>query len=55
LQDITSIKWLPPRPYLTYIRRHGGYLWPILWIGPYVKYATFPLGRQALSKVRTVP
>jgi GT2 family glycosyltransferase len=39
LRDIGSSKKLPPLPWLVYVRRHGGSLWPILWAGPYLKVA----------------
>jgi GT2 family glycosyltransferase len=35
LRGILSPKKVPPVPWLVYVRRHGGPVWPILWIGPY--------------------
>jgi GT2 family glycosyltransferase len=36
LREFISIKRHPLRPYFIYVRRHGGYLWPILFVGPYL-------------------
>lgn len=30
-------KRLPPRAWMTLVRRHGGLLWPIYWASPYIK------------------
>ncbi len=30
-------KGLPPRPWLTFTRRHSGPLWPCYWLSPYVR------------------
>jgi GT2 family glycosyltransferase len=30
-------KGYPVRPWLTYVRRHGGWLWPLFWLWPYVR------------------
>lgn len=32
-------KGVPPRTRARYLRRHGGPLWPIFWLGPYVHFA----------------
>jgi len=31
-------KGLPPREWLLYCSRHAGYLWPMLWIWPYIDF-----------------
>ena len=31
-------KGLPPREWLVFTRRHGGVLWPILWVNPYLRF-----------------
>lgn len=31
-------KGLPPKEWLVFTYRHGGWLWPILWANPYVKF-----------------
>jgi GT2 family glycosyltransferase len=45
LREVTSIKVLPVRPWLTYVHRHGGPLWPIEWIRPYAKAVLTRRGR----------
>ncbi len=36
-RHMMSNKGLPPNEYLVYVRRHGGYMWPLLWVLPYIK------------------
>jgi GT2 family glycosyltransferase len=36
-KKITSPKGLAPRAWLTYCRRHAGWLWPLHWAWPYTK------------------
>lgn len=36
-QKITGPKGLAPRAWLTYCRRHAGWLWPLHWAWPYTK------------------
>jgi len=36
-QKITAPKGLAPRAWLTYCRRHAGWLWPLHWAWPYAK------------------
>lgn len=36
-QKVVGRKRLPPRSWLVLVRRHGGILWPLQWISPYVK------------------
>jgi GT2 family glycosyltransferase len=31
-------KGLPPKEWLVFTHRHGGWLWPVLWVNPYVKF-----------------
>lgn len=31
-------KGIPPGEWFVYTRRHGGWLWPLLWISPYLKF-----------------
>jgi GT2 family glycosyltransferase len=31
-------KGLPPREWLVFTRRHSGWLWPLYWVNPYVKF-----------------
>jgi GT2 family glycosyltransferase len=52
LRDIGSSKKLPPLPWLTYVRRHGGLLWPILWIGPYAKVVGRSVEELIASRVK---
>jgi GT2 family glycosyltransferase len=35
----TGPKGFPPRARARYLRRHGGALWPLFWIVPYLKFA----------------
>lgn len=35
---LIGAKGLPPREWLVFTSRHGGWLWPILWANPYVKF-----------------
>ncbi len=37
LRKVLSPKGIPPREWLVFTRRHGGRLWPIYWVAPYVK------------------
>jgi GT2 family glycosyltransferase len=36
-RHIVSRKGLPPRSLARYLRRHGGPVWPVFWISPYIK------------------
>lgn len=36
-RKLISDKGLPPLAWMTYCRRHTGYLWPLFWIWPYSK------------------
>jgi glycosyltransferase involved in cell wall biosynthesis len=36
-KHMMSTKGLPPREHLAYMRRHGGPLWPLFWMMPYVR------------------
>jgi GT2 family glycosyltransferase len=36
---LLSRKGAPPRSRAHFLRRHGGPLWPIFWLGPYVRFA----------------
>lgn len=38
-----SIKGLPAREYRLFARAHGGVLWPILWLLPYIRIILLPL------------
>ena len=38
-RTIISVKNLPPRQWMRFTRRHGGVLWPALWLGPYARLA----------------
>lgn len=31
-------KGLPPKEWLAFTHRHGGWLWPVLWVNPYIKF-----------------
>jgi GT2 family glycosyltransferase len=37
LQSLFGPKGLPPRSAARYLSRHGGPLWPVFWIAPYVR------------------
>jgi GT2 family glycosyltransferase len=43
-------KGFPPRSAARYLRRHGGLLWPLFWVAPYVRQTYFMLqpGRSRL-------
>ena len=45
LQILFGRKGLPPRSAARYLRRHGGFLWPVFWVAPYVR-ATVSLIRR---------
>lgn len=34
---LTGLKEQPPRERAIYYRRHGGFFWPVLWVGPYIR------------------
>jgi GT2 family glycosyltransferase len=34
---ITGTKGLPMRSWAIYTRRHAGFMWPLLWVSPYIK------------------
>ena len=46
-QLVRSPKGLPLSSHARYLRRHGGFLWPLFWAAPYVKLT--------LSALRTAP
>ena len=51
LRSLSSIKKLPPRPWLAFVRRHGGPFWPIFWMAPYAKAVSSPVAdRLSLSR-----
>lgn len=37
LQRLRAVKGLPPREWANFSRRHGGLLWPIFWVMPYLR------------------
>jgi len=37
LRRMLGRKGLPPRSWLTLVRRHGGPLWPVYWVQPYLR------------------
>jgi GT2 family glycosyltransferase len=37
LRDVTAAKALPPLAWMAFAHRHGGPLWPALWVSPYLK------------------
>lgn len=37
-RQLVSPKGLPPKEWLLFMRRHGGWLWPLLWVNPYLKF-----------------
>ncbi|MCK5662791.1 MAG: glycosyltransferase family 2 protein, partial [Thiotrichaceae bacterium] len=37
LKDIRSIKGLAKNDWKIYVRRHGGLLWPLMWVRPYMR------------------
>jgi GT2 family glycosyltransferase len=45
-QHMMSNKGLPPGEYMTYVRRHGGPLWPLFWASPYVRVVLGSLKRN---------
>jgi hypothetical protein len=51
LRRLWSIKELPPGPWAVYSRRWAGRLWPLYWLGPYLRRGVqlalerTPLGR----------
>ena len=48
-------KGLPPREYLVYMRRHGGPLWPLFWMMPYVRVILSSVFASRRSEVIAVP
>ena len=42
-------KGLPPREWLLFTYRHSGWLWPICWVNPYVKWWVKGAWRRLLS------
>jgi GT2 family glycosyltransferase len=42
-QLVQSATGLPMRSHARYLRRHGGRLWPLFWVAPYVKLAVSAL------------
>lgn len=49
-QNFTGIKGQPPRERAIYYRRHGGFLWPVYWIIPYL----FFLPRKLLYRLKNI-
>lgn len=39
LRHLAGPKGFPPRSTARYLRRHGGPVWPVFWVAPYVKFA----------------
>lgn len=37
IKKMTNIKALPPHKRKVYMKRHGGFLWPLWWVAPYIK------------------
>lgn len=37
-RKLISVKYLPLKPWMTYHRRHGGFLWPLAFLSPYVNF-----------------
>ena len=37
-RKMLGVKGLPVREWKVFTRRHGGSYWPLLWLGPYVKF-----------------
>lgn len=52
LRILFGRKGLPPRSAARYLRRHGGPLWPVFWVAPYVKMIV-SLVRSMLSVGKT--
>ena len=57
LRRLWSVKELKPGPWAVYSRRWAGRLWPLYWLSPYVRRATWlvlertPLGRPRRGAV----
>jgi GT2 family glycosyltransferase len=45
-RSLVGPKGLPPRSRARYLRRHGGPVWPLFWLAPYVR-AALPLARSS--------
>jgi GT2 family glycosyltransferase len=41
-------KGFPPRSAARYLRRHGGLLWPLFWVAPYIRQTYFMLRAKRL-------
>lgn len=48
VRELTSQKGIPPREWLRLTRRHGSIAWPVVFVSPYVRFAT-ELGRQGVA------
>jgi len=46
LQKAFTVKGLPPREFLCFVRAHGGVVWPLIWLRPYLRLITQSLFRR---------
>jgi GT2 family glycosyltransferase len=49
---LTGPKGLPPRSLARYLRRHGGPIWPVFWLSPYVRFSLSLVHRPPPGKSR---
>lgn len=47
---ITGIRGVPMRAWALYVRRHGGALWPLYWVWPYIKVLVAGVGKIGLTR-----
>jgi len=50
-QLVQSATGLPMRSHARYLRRHGGLLWPLFWVAPYVKLTVSALATSVRRRV----
>jgi GT2 family glycosyltransferase len=57
LRALLEPRGVPPRPYARYLRRHGGRLWLVFWVAPYVRFtaALLPILGRAVPPPRLGP
>jgi GT2 family glycosyltransferase len=52
VRHLLTVKGLPPREWLVFVRRHGGVLWPLFTISPFVRVAASSAGAFVGSLAR---
>jgi GT2 family glycosyltransferase len=49
---VQSPTGLPMRSHARYLKRHGGHLWPVFWLAPYIKLSASALLTAPLRRLR---